>query len=44
LQGAAEDPGAGRLHLVFEDVDLPHIAVHLVVGHRRARLALDAVE
>src|SRR5712691_2735673 len=43
VQGAGEDPGAGRLHLLVEDLDLLPGLLHLFVGHRLADLALDTV-
>src|SRR6266571_8526232 len=43
-QAAGEDPGAGRLHLLVEDLDLLPGPLHLFVGHRVADLALDAVD
>src|SRR2546425_228191 len=43
VQGAAEKPSACRLHLLLEDADLLHELPHLLVGHRVADLALDAV-
>src|SRR6266540_2915495 len=43
VQGAAEDPGARRLHLLVEGLDLFPGLLHLLVGHRGADLALDAV-
>src|SRR5438093_5736343 len=44
VQSAAEDPGAGRLQLLVEDLDLLPGLLHLFVGHRVADLALDAVD
>src|SRR5438876_2683171 len=44
MQGAAEDPGACRLHLLLEDADPLHELPHLFLGHRVAGLALDAVD
>src|SRR5437016_1177031 len=44
VQGAGEDPGAGRLHLLVEDLDLLPGLLHLLVGHRLADLALDALD
>jgi hypothetical protein len=32
VQGAAEDPGAGRLHLLLEDADPLHELPHLLLG------------
>jgi hypothetical protein len=44
VQPAGEDPGAGRPHLLLEDVDLLPGLLHLLVGHRVAGLAVDAVD
>src|SRR6266702_3993593 len=44
VQGAGEDPSAGRPHLLVEDLDLLPGLLHLFVGHRLADLALDAVD
>src|SRR5438552_16643615 len=44
MQGAAEDPGACRLHLLLEDADPLHELPHLLLGHRVAGLTLDAVD
>src|SRR6266496_1789510 len=42
-QAAGEDQGADRLHLLFEDLyPLPGL-LHLLIGHRGADLALNAV-
>src|SRR2546425_11115464 len=43
VEGAAEEPGAGRLQLLVEGLDLLPRLLHLFVGHRLAGLALDAV-
>src|SRR5207253_385842 len=43
VQGAAEQPSAGRLHLLLEDADPLHELPHLLLGHRVASLTLDAV-
>src|SRR5438105_126955 len=43
VQGAAEEPSAGRLHLLLEDADPLHELPHLLLAHRVADLALDAV-
>src|SRR5712691_9624757 len=43
VEGAAEQPSAGRLHLLLEDTDPLHELLHLLSGHRVASLALDAV-
>src|SRR5438093_5666118 len=44
MQGAAEDPGACRLHLLLEDADPLHELPHLLLGDRVACLALNAVD
>src|SRR6266545_3704412 len=44
VQGAAEEPSACRLHLLLEDADPFHELPHLLLGHRVAGLALDAVD
>src|SRR5205809_2816715 len=44
VQGAAEDPGACRLHLLLEDADPFHELPHLLLGHRVAGLALNPVD
>src|SRR5881409_411350 len=44
VQGAAEIPGACRLHLLLEDADPLHELPHLLLGHRVAGLALNAVD
>src|ERR671910_259723 len=44
VQGAGEDPGAGRLQLLVEGADLRPRLLHLLVGHRLADLAGDAVD
>src|SRR5712691_3796682 len=44
VQGAPEDPGACRLHLLLEDADPFHELPHLLLGHRVAGLALNAVD
>src|SRR3989454_8055747 len=43
-QGAAEEPSAGRLHLLLEDADPLHELPHLLLAHRVADLTLDAVD
>src|SRR5439155_6229647 len=43
VQGAAEEPSACRLHLLLEEADPLHELLHLLLGHRVAGLALDAV-
>src|SRR6266705_1214700 len=43
VQSAAEQPSAGRLHLLLEDADPLHELPHLLLGHRVTDLALDAV-
>src|SRR5439155_27113132 len=43
VQGAAKEPGALRPHLVLQNADPPHELLHLLLGHRVADLALDAV-
>src|SRR5207249_9345576 len=43
VQGAAEQPSAGGLHLLLEDADPLHELPHLLLGHRVTDLALDAV-
>src|SRR6266508_5581838 len=43
VQGAGEDPRAGRLQLLVEGADLRPRLLHLLVGHRLAGLALDCV-
>ena len=44
MQPAGEHPGAGRLQLLVEDLDLLPGLLHLLVGHRVADLAVDAVD
>src|SRR5712691_5106361 len=44
VQGAPEVPGACRLHLLLEDADPFHELPHLLLGHRVAGLALNAVD
>src|SRR2546421_6793195 len=44
VQSAAEQPSAGRLHLLLEDADPLHELPHLLLGHRVTALALDAVD
>src|SRR5438067_7089412 len=43
VQTAAEDPGAGRLHLLLQGPHARHDLLHLHIGHRLASLALDGV-
>src|SRR5437870_5535654 len=44
VQGAAEDPGAGRFQLLVEDLDFFPGLLHLLFGHRVADLAFDALD
>jgi hypothetical protein len=44
VQAGGEDPRAGRLQLLVEDLDLLPGLLHLFIGHRGAGLALDAVD
>src|SRR6266542_10642 len=44
VQGAAEDPGARRLHLLVEGLDLLPGLLRLLVGHRLADLAGNVVD
>src|SRR6266508_763049 len=44
VQAAGEDPGPGRLQLLVEDLDLLPGLLDLLVGHRVADLAVDAVD
>src|SRR6266704_2383762 len=44
VQPAAEDPRARRLHLRLQGHDLLVGLLHLLVGHRLAGLAIDAVD
>src|SRR5712664_3027570 len=41
VQSAAEEPGAGRLHLLLQGTDFLVGLLDLLVGHRGAGLALD---
>src|SRR2546429_579550 len=43
VKAAREDQAVRRLHLGLEDADLPEGLFHLVIGHRLADLARDAV-
>src|SRR6266516_2871381 len=43
VQGAAEEPGACRLHLLLEDADPLHELPHLLLAQWLAGLALDGV-
>ena len=43
MESAAEEQRARRLHLVLELEDALHEPLHVFVGHRGARLTLDAV-
>src|SRR3989442_15813162 len=44
MQGTAEEPGACRLHLLLKDADPFHELPHLLLGHRVAGLAINAVD
>src|SRR5207253_9426184 len=44
VQGAAEQPSAGRLQLLLEDADPLHELPHLLLGHRGTDFAVDAVD
>ena len=43
-QPAGEDQGVNRLHLLFENLDLLPGLLHLLVAHRFADLAVNAVD
>src|SRR5207247_5591718 len=43
VKASRQDQAVRRLHLGLEDADLPEGLFHLIVGHRLAELARDAV-
>src|SRR5512132_3502616 len=44
VQPAGEQPGPGRLQLLVQELDLSPGLLHLLIGHRVAGLAVDAVD